>query len=174
VFGSSAVRFADDGCAIMIDCQVNLSFFATLQKKGDNLWLLTHNDQWRVRESDRDDPTALLYLLQEQHNNRSKFGLCLGQCGACTVLLDGNHPVLYHQRIGCGWPQFLTLEARHSANPHPFRGLHFQQAMQCGMPERAVLYGKAYIDANPGATRIRFWRLWGNASAVPLHATTEC
>ena len=38
-----------------------------------------------------DDPsTPLLYVLQENFQiNGAKFGCGLGQCGACTVLLDG-------------------------------------------------------------------------------------
>ena len=38
-----------------------------------------------------DDPsTPLLYILQESFQiNGAKFGCGLGQCGACTVLLDG-------------------------------------------------------------------------------------
>ena len=38
-----------------------------------------------------DDPTTpLLYILQENLQlNGPKFGCGLGQCGACTVLLDG-------------------------------------------------------------------------------------
>ena len=40
---------------------------------------------------DVDDPTTpLLYILQENLElNGPKFGCGLGQCGACTVLLDG-------------------------------------------------------------------------------------
>src|ERR1700676_4942746 len=40
---------------------------------------------------DVDDPlTPLLYVLQENLQlNGPKFGCGLGQCGACTVLLDG-------------------------------------------------------------------------------------
>src|SRR3974390_2522832 len=38
-----------------------------------------------------DDPnTPLLYVLQENFQiNGARFGCGLGQCGACTVLLDG-------------------------------------------------------------------------------------
>src|ERR1700688_3917811 len=45
----------------------------------------------RSHSVDVDDPnTPLLYILQENLQlNGPKFGCGLGQCGACTVLLDG-------------------------------------------------------------------------------------
>jgi nicotinate dehydrogenase subunit A len=44
----------------------------------------------RVHEVDADPATPLLYVLREDLQlNGAKFGCGLGQCGACTVLADG-------------------------------------------------------------------------------------
>src|SRR5437763_13938704 len=44
----------------------------------------------RAHEVDADPATPLLYVLREDLNlNAAKFGWGLGQCGACTVLADG-------------------------------------------------------------------------------------
>jgi len=40
---------------------------------------------------DSSDPAQpLLYVLRQMNLHGAKFGCGLGQCGACTVLLDGN------------------------------------------------------------------------------------
>src|SRR3954463_11891680 len=44
----------------------------------------------RVHEVQADGATPLLYVLREDLKlNAAKFGCGLGQCGACTVLADG-------------------------------------------------------------------------------------
>ena len=44
----------------------------------------------KVHEIDVDPATPLLYVLRDQLQlNGAKFGCGLGQCGACTVMLDG-------------------------------------------------------------------------------------
>jgi nicotinate dehydrogenase subunit A len=44
----------------------------------------------RAHEVDADPATPLLYVLREDLKlNGAKFGCGLGQCGACTVLADG-------------------------------------------------------------------------------------
>jgi nicotinate dehydrogenase subunit A len=45
----------------------------------------------RVHEVDADPTTPLLYVLRDELQlNAAKFGCGLGQCGACTVLADGD------------------------------------------------------------------------------------
>ena len=105
-----------------------------------------------------DDPnTPLLYILQENAQlNGPKFGCGLGQCGCCTVMIDGvptkscitaisdsaGHAILSIEGLGT------------AANPHPLQQAFIsQQAMQCGYCiSGPMLYGKAFIDKNPGAT----------------------
>ena len=44
----------------------------------------------KTQEVDADPATPLLYVLRDHLQlNGAKFGCGLGQCGACTVLLDG-------------------------------------------------------------------------------------
>src|SRR5438874_12348791 len=44
----------------------------------------------RQHDVDVDPPTPLLYVLREDLKlNAAKFGCGLGQCGACTVIVDG-------------------------------------------------------------------------------------
>ena len=106
-----------------------------------------------------DDPnTPLLYLLQEQVQlNGPKFGCGLGQCGACTVLIDGGPSRSCTTNVAdVAGKSVTSLEGLGTpANPHPIQQAFIsQQAMQCGYcVSGPVLYGKAFIDANPGATR---------------------
>jgi|SRR5690349_8507017 nicotinate dehydrogenase subunit A len=45
----------------------------------------------RVHEVDADPTTPLLYVLRDGLQlNAAKFGCGLGQCGACTVMADGD------------------------------------------------------------------------------------
>ena len=112
-----------------------------------------------------DDPsTPLLYILQEQFQlNGPKFGCGLGQCGACTVLVDGK-PIR-----SCNTP--ISDVAGHSVtsmeglraldglpNPdalHPIQEAFVsEQAMQCGYCIAGpMLYGYAFVRDNPNATR---------------------
>ena len=106
-----------------------------------------------------DDPDMpLLYALM--HNlelNGPKFGCGLAQCGACTVLLNGE-PIR-----SCTWPMsevsgadIVTLEGLGTPEkPHPIQQAFIdEQALQCGFCiSGPVLYGKTFIDKNPGATR---------------------
>ena len=44
----------------------------------------------KTRVVDADPETPLLYILRDDLNlNGPKFGCGLGQCGACTVIMDG-------------------------------------------------------------------------------------
>jgi nicotinate dehydrogenase subunit A len=111
-----------------------------------------------------DDPTTpLLYVLQESFQlNGPKFGCGLSQCGACTVLLDGNpirscvtaisdaagHSVTSLEGLG-------ALAGLNAGDLHPVqRAFVAEQAMQCGYCIAGpMLYGYAYIRDNPGASR---------------------
>jgi nicotinate dehydrogenase subunit A len=90
----------------------------------------------RVHEVDADPTTPLLYVLRDELQlNAAKFGCGLGQCGACTVLADGDAifscitpiSVLQGRRI-------RTLEALGSADkPGPMQRAFIEmQAAQCG------------------------------------------
>ena len=106
---------------------------------------------------DVDDPaTPLLYVLQENLKlNGPKFGCGLGQCGACTVLLDGQ-PVrscitAVSDSVG---HQVTTIDGLATPDGlHPLQTAFIEeQAMQCGFCVNGViLTAKAFLDRNPKA-----------------------
>ena len=88
------------------------------------------------KQIDSEPDTPLLYVLRDELQlNGAKYGCGLGQCGACTVLLDGK-PV-----FSCVVPvsalenrEVTTLEGLGTAaQPGPLqRAFIEEQAVQCG------------------------------------------
>ena len=109
-----------------------------------------------------DDPsTPLLYVLEENLQiNGARFGCGLGQCGACTVLLDGN-PIrscitAISDAAGHSVTSMEGLSALAGTDGlHPVQEAFVaEQAMQCGYCVAGpLLYGYAFIRDNPGASR---------------------
>ena len=106
---------------------------------------------------DVEPESPLLYVLQDNLNlNGPKFGCGLGQCGSCTVLLDGQ-PVRSCQTAmsDAAGHQVTTIEGLGTVdNLHPLQSAFIaEQAMQCGYCiSGPMLYGKAFIDQNPQAS----------------------
>jgi len=105
---------------------------------------------------DVDPDCPLLYVLRDTLSlNNPRFGCGLGQCGACTVLVD-NRAVR-----SCTLPasravgrEIVTIEGLAAAGrPHPVqRAFIEEQAFQCGYCLNGwVLTAKALLDANPKA-----------------------
>jgi nicotinate dehydrogenase subunit A len=113
---------------------------------------------------DADPRTPLLYVLRgELKLNAAKFGCGLGQCGACTVLVDGD-PV-----FSCVTPiallaekEVTTLEGLGTtAEPAPIQRAFIEaQAAQCGycIPGM-IMRAQALLQKNPRASdgEIRAW-----------------
>ena len=112
------------------------------------------NINGRMQSVDAAPDTPLLYVLRDHlAMNGAKFGCGLGQCGACTVMVDGDAvfscltpiSVLAGRRIktveGLG-----TIE-----NPGPLqRAFIDEQACQCGYCGNGmVMAAKALLDRNP-------------------------
>jgi len=116
---------------------------------------LTVNGKAHVADVDADTP--LLYVLRDTLAlNNPRFGCGLGQCGACTVLVD-NRAVRSCQlpvsRIA-GRP-IVTIEGLGTAgHPHPVQTAFIdEQAFQCGYCLNGwVLTAKALLDTNPKPT----------------------
>ena len=107
---------------------------------------------------DVDPNTPLLYVLMDQLElNGPKFGCGLAQCGACTVLSDGQPIRSCTTAVGdVGTAAITTIEGLGTVDqPHPVQQAFIdEQALQCGYcVSGPMLYGKAFIDANPGASR---------------------
>jgi nicotinate dehydrogenase subunit A len=80
--------------------------------------------------------TPLLYVLRNDFAlNGPKFGCGLGQCGACTVLVDGGSVRSCQLPVGeVGTAEVTTLEGLGTLEkPHPLQQAFIdEQAAQCG------------------------------------------
>jgi nicotinate dehydrogenase subunit A len=107
--------------------------------------------------ADVDPDSPLLYtLMDDLQLNGPKFGCGLAQCGACTVLLDGQ-PIRSCTTFisDVDGHDVVTIEGLGTTdNPHPIQTAFIQeQAAQCGFCiSGPMLYGKVFIDQNPGAS----------------------
>lgn len=85
-----------------------------------------------------DDPqTPLLYVLRNELALKGpRFGCGLGQCGACTVLIDGTSVRSCSMTVGDldSTSEITTLEGLGTPeNPHPLQAAFIEeQAVQCG------------------------------------------
>jgi nicotinate dehydrogenase subunit A len=97
---------------------------------------MTLNVNGSTREIDADPATPLLYVLRDDLAlNGTKFGCGLGQCGSCTVMVDGEAV------LSCVTP-ILLLEGREITTveglgtleaPGPMQTAFIEmQAAQCG------------------------------------------
>ena len=111
-----------------------------------------------------DDPnTPLLYVLQENfHLNGPKFGCGLGQCGACTVLVDGMPTRSCNTAVSLVDGHSVTsleglsaLAGLKAGDLHPIQQAFItNQAMQCGYCVAGpILYGYAFVRDNPNPSR---------------------
>jgi nicotinate dehydrogenase subunit A len=106
---------------------------------------------------DADPECPLLYALRDDLAlNNPRFGCGLGQCGACTVLVNGvatRSCMLPVSRSAAR--EILTLEGIGTPeHPHPLqRAFIDEQAFQCGYCLNGwVLTAKALLDKNPHPT----------------------
>ena len=98
--------------------------------------------------------TPLLYVLRNDLGlNAAKFGCGLGQCGACTVLVDGT-PVrsCTTPNGSLGQSEITTLEGLGTPEqPHPLQAAFIdEQAAQCGYCIAGIImFAKALLDRIP-------------------------
>jgi len=98
--------------------------------------------------------TALLYVLRNDLElNGAKFGCGLGECGTCTVLIDGMAARACVIPIsGCIGREFLTLEGLGTRDrPDPVQHAFItEQAAQCGYCLNGMIMAtKALLLRNP-------------------------
>ena len=107
-----------------------------------------------VRSVPAEPDTPLLYVLRNDLAlNGAKFGCGLAQCGACTVLVNGQ------ATRSCVTPidtlagaEIVTLEGLGTAEkPHALqRAFIAEQAAQCGYCINGmIMTAKALLDRNP-------------------------
>jgi len=103
---------------------------------------------------DVDPATPLLYVLSDDlHLRGPKFGCGLGQCGACTVIVQGRTIRSCVTQVGMmKGAEITTLEGLGSIDkPHPLQQAFIaEQAAQCGFCLSGVmLEAKVLVDTNP-------------------------
>ena len=106
------------------------------------------------REVSVDADAPLLYVLRNDLElNGPKFGCGLAQCGACTVLVNGEAVRSCVTPIGrLGDAAIITLEGLGMRDkPHPLqRAFIDEQAAQCGYCINGmIMSAKALLDRNP-------------------------
>jgi len=104
-----------------------------------------------------DPDTPLLYVLSDDLELRGpKFGCGLGQCGACTVIVQGRAVRSCVTPVGTlSGADVTTLEGLGTVErPHPIQQAFIdEQAAQCGFClSGVILTAKAFLDQNPRAT----------------------
>jgi len=118
---------------------------------------LTLNVNGTNREIDADPDTPLLYVLRNDLAlNGAKFGCGLGQCGACTVMVDGKAV------FSCVTPvmllagrEIVTVEGLGTVrNPGPMQAAFIEeQAAQCGYCIPGMMMrAQALLQEKPGAS----------------------
>ena len=120
-----------------------------------NYRLKVNGKRHNVRSWDPNQP--LLYVLRNQLGLLGpKFGCGLGQCGSCTVLIDGQ------AMRSCAFPvaaavgkAITTLEGLGTAQqPHPVQAAFIaEQAAQCGYCSNGIIMSSvALLQKNPHPT----------------------
>ena len=126
-------------------------------------------------ELDVDPDTPLLYVLRDELAlHGPKFGCGLGQCGACTVIVDGRAVRSCSLAVSqaAGKP-VTTLEGLGSTEkPHPIqKAFVAEQAVQCGYCiSGMIMTAKALLDRRPNASdRLIKETLSGNLCRCGTH-----
>ncbi len=110
-----------------------------------------------VHAVDVDPETPLLYVLSDELQLRGpKFGCGLAQCGACTVLMQGQATRSCVLPVGAVQQQeIVTLEGLGTPEKsHAIQEAFIQEgAAQCGFClSGVILTAKALLDENPKAS----------------------
>ena len=99
-----------------------------------------------VDSADADKP--LLYVLRELKLTAAKFGCGLGQCGACTVLIDGAAVRSCQTSISDAKNKpIVTLEGLGTPDkPHPLQTAFIkEQVPQCGYCTSGIIMSAAAL-----------------------------
>ena len=111
----------------------------------------------RVCPVDADPETPLLYVLRNDLKLKgARFGCGLGQCGACTVIVDGKAVQSCDVPVSAvAGKAVTTIEGIGSAGAlHPLqRAFIGEQAAQCGYcVSGSIMAAKALLDEHPRPT----------------------
>ena len=111
----------------------------------------------RIHTLDVDPQAPLLYVLSDELQLRGpKFGCGLAQCGACTVILQGQAVRSCVMPVGAvKHDEVTTLEGLGTPeNPHAIQQAFIdERAAQCGFClSGVILTAKALLDERPKAS----------------------
>jgi len=111
-----------------------------------------------TRRFSGDDTASLLDVLRNQLDLKAaRYGCGAGQCGACSVIVDGQDVASCQLEVGnLVGKQITTLEGLGTPErPHPLQTAFIElQAGQCGYCLAGILVAaKALLDRNPSPTR---------------------
>ena len=108
------------------------------------------------RSIDVDPRTPLLYVLRNDLDlHGPRFGCGLGQCGACTVLIDGTATRSCITPASAVKGEITTLEGLAKGNTlHPVQQAWIdEQVPQCGFCQNGqIMTAKALLDKTPNPT----------------------
>jgi aerobic-type carbon monoxide dehydrogenase small subunit (CoxS/CutS family) len=115
-----------------------------------------------TRQLDADPQSSLLSVLREQLDlTGTKYGCGEGQCGACTVLIDGvpQRSCLLPAGDAAG-KAITTIEGlAKDGQPHPLQeAFLIEEALQCAYCTSGMIMSAAGLlrtDSNPSETKIK-------------------
>ena len=129
----------------------------------------------RTREvSAMADTPLLLVLRNDLALNGPKYGCGLGECGACTVIIDGVAArSCVFPLAGAAGREIVTLEGLGTRQaPHPVQQAFIdEQAAQCGYCLNGmIMTAKALLDRNPNPSEAQIRNeLSGNLCRCGTH-----
>ena len=110
----------------------------------------------RMHALDVDPTTPLLYILRNDLNLQGpRFGCGLGQCGACTVIVNGAAIRSCVTPVSAVKSEVTTLEGISTEGKlHPLQQAWIEeQVPQCGFCQNGqIMTAKALLDKNPHPT----------------------
>jgi carbon-monoxide dehydrogenase small subunit len=125
-----------------------------MERRGEVIMKTTIIINGRSREFDVPPQTLLLNLLREELDlTGSKYGCGIGECGACTILLE-EEPVLgcMTLAVDCDGKSVETIEGMNKGNKlHPIQESYLEEgAVQCGFCTPGfIMTTKALLAENP-------------------------
>ena len=115
---------------------------------------------------DVDPTTPLLYVLRNDLGLQGpKFGCGLGQCGACTVIINGVATRSCVTPTATVKAEITTLEGlAKNAKLHPIQQAWIdEQVPQCGFCQNGqIMTAKALLDRNPHPTDVQIREAMAN------------